>query len=156
TNPEVLHKTASDGGQNLIRGFLNFVDDWQRTLNERPPPGMEEFRVGETLALSPGKVIHRNRLMELIQYAPTTDKVRPEPVLIVPAWIMKYYILALRPGKSLVEFLTGQGFTVFMISWKNPGGEDRDISLDDYRRLGVWEAIEAVKAVVPGVDIHGV
>lgn len=156
TNPEVLHKTASEGGQNLIRGFLNFVDDWQRTLNERPPPGMEEFRVGETLALSPGKVIHRNRLMELIQYAPTTDKVRPEPVLIVPAWIMKYYILDLRPGKSLVEFLTGQGFTVFMISWKNPGGEDRDISFDDYRRLGVWEAIEAVKAVVPGVDIHGV
>lgn len=156
TNPEILRKTVAEGGQNLIRGYLNFIDDWQRALNERPPPGMEEFKVGETLALSPGKVIYRNRLMELIQYEPTTDKVRPEPVLIVPAWIMKYYILDLRPGKSLVEYLTSQGFTVFMISWKNPTAEDRDISLDDYRRLGILEAIDAVKAVVPDADIHGV
>src|SRR5690606_19712411 len=133
TNPEVLRKTAAEGGQNLIRGFWNFVEDWQRTFMERPPPGMEEFKVGETLALSPGKVIYRNRLIELIQYEPTTDKVRPEPVLIVPAWIMKYYILDLRPGKSLVEYLTSQGFTVFMISWKNPMADDRDLSFDDYR-----------------------
>ncbi len=156
TNPEILRRTAAEGGQNLIRGCMNFVEDWQRTLNERPPPGMEDFKVGEKLAVSPGKVIYRNRLMELIQYEPTTDKVRPEPVLIVPAWIMKYYILDLRPGKSLVEFLTGQGFTVFMISWKNPDTEDRDLGLDDYRRLGVLEAIKAVRAVVPDRDIHGV
>ena len=156
TNPEVLRKTAAEGGQNLVRGFWNFVEDWQRTINERPPPGMEEFKVGETLAVSPGKVVYRNRLIELIQYEATTDEVRPEPVLIVPAWIMKYYILDLRPGKSLVEYLTGQGFTVFMISWKNPTAEDRDLGLDDYRRLGVLEAIKAVKAIVPGVDIHGV
>lgn len=156
TNPEVLRKTVAEGGQNLIRGYLNFIDDWQRALNERPPPGTEQFKVGETLALSPGKVIYRNRLMELIQYEPITDKVRPEPVLIVPAWIMKYYILDLRPGKSLVEYLTSQGFTVFMISWKNPAAEDRDIGFEDYRRLGVLEAVNAVKAVVPDADIHGV
>lgn len=156
TNPEVLQKTASEGGQNLVRGFWNFVDDWERSINDQPAAGMEDFKVGETLALSPGKVIFRNRLIELIQYAPRTDRVRPEPVLIVPAWIMKYYILDLRPGKSLVEYLTGQGFTVFMISWKNPTADDRDLSLEDYRRLGVLDAIEAVHAIVPYTDIHGV
>ena len=156
TNPEVLRRTAAEGGQNLIRGFWNFFEDWQRTITERPPPGIEEFRVGETLALSPGKVVYRNRLIELIQYEPTTEKVRPEPVLIVPAWIMKYYILDLRPGKSLVEYLTSQGFTVFMISWKNPTAADSDLCLDHYRRLGVLEAVKAVKEIVPDVDIHGV
>ncbi len=156
TNPEVLRRTAEEGGQNLVRGYWNFVEDWQRLINDQPPPGMEDFKVGETLALSPGKVVYRNRLIELIQYEPTTDKVRPEPVLIVPAWIMKYYILDLRPGKSLVEYLTSQGFTVFMISWKNPTAEDRDLSFDHYRRLGVLEAVKAVKAIVPDVGIHGV
>ncbi|MCL4767562.1 MAG: alpha/beta fold hydrolase [Hyphomicrobiaceae bacterium] len=156
TNPEVLRRTAAEGGHNLVRGFWNFVDDWQRSINERPLPGMEDFKVGEQLALTPGKVVYRNRLIELIQYEPTTDKVRPEPVLVVPAWIMKYYILDLRPGKSLVEYLTGQGFTVFMISWKNPTAEDRDLGLEDYRRLGILAAIEAVQTIVPGIDIHGV
>jgi polyhydroxyalkanoate synthase len=156
TNPTVLQETASEGGLNLVRGYLNFIDDWQRTLNHRRPPGMEEFKVGETLAVTPGKVVYRNRLIELIQYEPATDQVRPEPILIVPAWIMKYYILDLRPGKSLVEFLTKQGFTVFMISWKNPTREDRDLRLEDYRRLGVLASIEAVQKIVPGQDIHGV
>jgi len=156
TNPEVLEKTAAEGGRNLVRGFANFIDDWQRLATERPPPGVEDFKVGETLALSPGKVVYRNRLIELIQYEPTTDNVRPEPILIVPAWIMKYYILDLRPGKSLVEYLTGQGFTVFMISWKNPTADDRDLRLQDYRRLGVLESIEAVRTIVPNAEIHGV
>ena len=156
TNPEVLEKTAAEGGRNLLRGYFNFLDDWQRTISERPPPGTEDFKVGETLALTPGKVVYRNRLIELIQYESTTDKVRPEPVLIVPAWIMKYYILDLRPGKSLVEYLTSQGFTVFMVSWKNPSGEDRDLRLQDYRRLGVLDAIKAVQTIVPDNDIHGV
>lgn len=156
TNPKVLRRTAAEAGQNLVRGYLNFLEDWQCGINCRPSRGLEEFKVGENLAASPGKVVYRNRLIELIQYEPTTDKVRSEPVLIVPAWIMKYYILDLRPGKSLVEFLTGQGFTVFMISWKNPTREDRDLRLQDYRRLGVLEAIEAVQTIVPGADIHGV
>jgi polyhydroxyalkanoate synthase len=156
TNPEVLQKTHAEGGQNLVRGFWNFVEDWERAVNGRKPVGADAFKVGENLGLTPGKVIFRNRLIELIQYAPTTTQVRPEPVLIVPAWIMKYYILDLTPEKSLVKYLVDQGFTVFIVSWKNPGPEERDLTLDDYRRLGVCAALEAVASVVPDAPVHGV
>jgi len=156
SNPEVLNRTASEGGANLVRGFWNFVEDWERAMNGRPPQGAEAFKVGENLALSPGKVIYRNRLIELIQYAPTTEKVRPEPIFIVPAWIMKYYILDLTPEKSLVRDLTDKGFTVFMVSWKNPRYEDRDLGMDDYRTLGVMDALAAVNKVIPGQRVHAV
>ena len=144
TNPEVLARTRAEAGMNLVRGFWNFLEDWQRTVNGRPPVGVEAFKVGETLAVTPGKVVYRNRLIELIQYEPTTKTVRPEPVLVIPAWIMKYYILDLRPQNSLVKFLLDQGFTVFMISWKNPDYDDRALGFDDYRRLGPVAALEAV------------
>lgn len=156
TNPVVQRRILETGGQNLAQGFRNFVDDWERIVHARPAAGTETFQVGRDVAVTPGKVIYRNRLMELIQYEPTTDKVRPEPILIVPAWIMKYYILDLSPENSLVRYLTEQGFTVFAISWKNPTAEDRDLGLDDYRKLGVMDALDAVNAVEPEHKVHAV
>lgn len=156
TNPELLEHTIRQGGMNLARGAQNLAEDWERALGGKKPVGAERFEVGRNLAVTPGKVIYRNRLIELIQYAPATERVRPEPILIVPAWIMKYYILDLSPSNSLVRYLTEQGFTVFMISWKNPGPEDRDLGMEDYRRLGVMAALDAVGAVVPGVPVHAV
>lgn len=156
TNPELLQQTLRSSGGNLFRGWQNFLEDWERAIGGRRPVGTENFQVGRDVAVTPGKVIYRNRLMELIQYEPATDQVRPEPILIVPAWIMKYYILDLSPHNSLVKYLTEQGFTVFMISWRNPGAEDRDLGMDDYRELGILAAIEAVSAVKPDRLIHAV
>ncbi len=156
TNPEVLAKTASEGGMNLVRGWQNFLEDAARANTGEKPVGLEEFQVGGNLATTPGKVVYRNRLIELIQYAPTTDKVRPEPILIVPAWIMKYYILDLSAENSFVRYLTAQGFTVFMISWKNPDGDDRDLGMDDYLSSGVMDAVNAVDTITGGQQIHAV
>lgn len=142
------------GGTNLVRGAQNFIEDWQNAVSGKKPVGAEAFQVGRNIAVTAGKVIYRNRLIELIQYAPTTEKVRPEPVLIVPAWIMKYYILDLSPQNSLVKYLTDQGFTVFMISWKNPDAEDRDLGMEDYRELGIMAALDAVSTVVPNRPAH--
>jgi len=156
TNPEVLRQTISKGGMNLVAGLRNFVEDWERSISGKKPVGTEEFEVGHNVAVTPGKVVYRNRLIELIQYAPATGKVRPEPVLIVPAWIMKYYILDLSPHNSLVKYLTEQGLTVFMVSWKNPRPDDRDLDLDDYRTLGVMAALDAVGKIVPQRKVHAV
>ena len=154
TNPVVLKKTMEEGGANLVRGFHNWLDDIDRAAAGKRPAGAENFRPGHEVAVTPGKVVFRNRLIELIQYEPTTATVRPEPILITPAWIMKYYILDLSPQNSLVRYLTEQGFAVFMISWKNPTAEDRDLSMDDYRRLGVIAALDAISGLAPGRRIH--
>lgn len=155
TNPEVLEKSLQSGGENLVFGWQNWLSDLMQVLQPGGPSrGAQDFVVGETVATAPGKVVFRNKLIELIQYAPTTETVRPEPVLIVPAWIMKYYILDLSPHNSLVTHLTDQGFTVFMISWRNPGAEDRNLAFDDYRSLGVMSALDVIGRIVPNVPIH--
>ncbi|MGE0750990.1 MAG: PHA/PHB synthase family protein [Variibacter sp.] len=156
TNPKALQITFETGGANLVRGFQNFMQDWERAATGRRPIGAENFQPGKGVAVTSGKVIYRNRLIELIQYAPTTDMVRPEPILIIPAWIMKYYILDLSPNNSMVKHLVEQGFTVFMISWKNPGPEDRDLDLEDYRREGIMAALNCVNAVCPERNVHTV
>ena len=156
TNPEVLARTAQQGGMNLATGLRNLVEDWQRATQGRKPAGTENFVVGRNIAVTPGRVVYRNRLIELIRYAPATAKVRPEPVLIVPAWIMKYYILDLSPHNSLVKYLTEQGYTVFMVSWKNPTAQDRDLGMEDYRTLGVMAALDAIGGETHADHIHAV
>jgi polyhydroxyalkanoate synthase len=155
TNPEVLQKAFRSGGENFVFGWQNWYSDWIGSMAAgKRPVGDQDFVVGKNVATSHGKVVFRNELIELIQYCPITGKVHPEPILIVPAWIMKYYILDLSPQNSLVKFLTGEGFTVFMISWRNPGAGDRDIAFDDYRKLGVEAALATIGDIVPGLRIH--
>jgi polyhydroxyalkanoate synthase len=153
-NPEVIHRTLEEGGMNLVRGAGNLVDDLRRQALHEKPKGAENFKVGKDVAATPGKVIYRNRLIELIQYEPKTKTVYPEPVLIVPAWIMKYYILDLGAKDSLVRYLVSKGHTVFMISWKNPDADDHDLGMDDYRELGVMAALDAIAEVMPARKVH--
>ena len=154
TNPDILEQTVKTQGTNLAKGAVNAVDDWFRVVSGKRPSDTENFKVGVDVAASKGKVVARTRLAEIIQYSPATTKVHSEPVVIIPAWIMKYYILDLSPHNSLVRYLTEQGFTVFMVSWKNPGPEDRNLSLDDYRQDGVMAAFDAASAITGSRNLH--
>ncbi|MBE7416995.1 MAG: alpha/beta fold hydrolase [Ideonella sp.] len=153
-NPEVLERTLASGGLNLLLGAANWWRDAMAVATDGPPKDAEKFRPGAAVALTPGQVVYRNRLIELIQYESATASVHREPVLIVPSWIMKFYILDLSPANSLVKHLVEQGHTVFMISWRNPGSADRDLSLEDYASLGVFDALAAVQRVLPRTKIH--
>jgi poly[(R)-3-hydroxyalkanoate] polymerase subunit PhaC len=156
TNPEILNRTAAESGQNLIRGLRNWLEDAQRAVGGGRAPGTENFEVGKDVAITPGKVVFRNRLIELLQYSPQTPSVYAEPVLITPAWIMKYYILDLSPRNSLVRYLVEKGHTVFMISWKNPDAADRELGIDDYVKLGFLDALAEVRRIVPERKVHAV
>jgi polyhydroxyalkanoate synthase len=156
TNPMVLDATIREAGLNLLRGALNFAEDVGRALEDKPPPETANFQPGKQVAVSQGKVVYRNSLIELIQYAPKQPQVHAEPVLIIPAWIMKYYILDLSPHNSLVNYLLEHGHTVFIISWHNPLASERDLGMDDYLRMGIFDAMDAVTAVVPERQIHAV
>ena len=156
TNPDVISATLAQGGRNLARGAKTLAEDMAHQAGVARPDGPRPFAPGRNLAVTPGKVVFRNDLIELIQYAPTTGTVYPEPILIVPAWIMKYYILDLSPQNSMVRYLVSQGFTVFMVSWRNPDADDRALGMDDYRQLGVMEAVDAVETITAQHRIHAI
>src|SRR5437762_5782018 len=156
TNPELLNRTAAESGHNLIRGLKHWLEDAQRAVSGARAAGTEQFEVGKEVAVTPGKVVFRNRLIELLQYAPQTPEVSAEPILITPAWIMKYCILDLSPRNSLVRYLVEKGHTVFMISWKNPGAADRELGMDDYLQLGFLDALAQVRRLVPQRQVHAV
>ena len=156
SNPDVINATMAEAGQNFVRGAKHFVEDLNVQTGKAAPAGEPEFEVGRNLAITPGKVVFRNELVELIQYSPTTKTVRPEPILIVPAWIMKFYILDLSPENSMVRFLVSQGYSVFILSWKNPNAADRNFGMDDYRQLGIMQSLDAVQAITQAKKTHAV
>ena len=156
THPLVLQRTAATGGLNLVQGARNWAEDLQRSVRRLQPVGAENFVPGRDVAITPGKVVLRNHVMELIQYAPTTATVHAEPVLIMSAWIMKYYILDLSPHNSLIRYLVDKGHTVFAISWRNPDAEDRDVGIGDYLAHGLMAGLDAIGAIVPGQRVHAV
>lgn len=154
TNPDILQTTYQQGGVNFWNGTRNWLEDTMRQQGDKSPVGAEAFVVGENIAATEGKVVLRNDLIELIQYTPTTEKAYADPVLIVPAWIMKYYILDLSAQNSLVKYLVDKGHTVFMISWKNPDKDDRDIGLDDYLHTGLGAALKAAKTITKASQVN--
>ncbi|MGZ3884911.1 MAG: PHA/PHB synthase family protein [Bacteroidia bacterium] len=145
TNPGALKLAAETGGQSLWQGFQNLIKD----LEKGKITQVEEnaFEVGKDLAITPGSVVFENDLIQLIQYAPVTKKVFSIPLLVIPPWINKYYVLDMKPENSLVRFLTEQGVTVFMVSWRNPKPGMADFSFEDYVRNGALQAIEVVTAI---------
>ncbi len=155
-SPEIRDKSFAEHGLNYLKGLDNALDDIQRWLANKPPAETDHFKPGINVAVTEGEVIFRNTLFELIQYAPKTEKTYPEPVLIIPAWIMKYYILDLSPHNSMVRYLVEQGHTVFMISWKNPDARYRNTGFTDYLKEGALEALNIVQEIIPNRKVHAV
>ncbi|KNG91862.1 PHA/PHB synthase family protein [Pseudaestuariivita atlantica] len=155
TNPVVVAKAIETRGASLQQGLKNWLDDLGSTLTGHPRsvPG---YDVGETLAVTPGDVVYRNRLVEVIRYHPTQEKRKGPPIFIVPAWIMKYYVLDLSPHNSMVWYLVDQGFDVFMLSWKNPGKEETDLDLQDYLDIGIREPLNWLREEHGIEAVHGV
>jgi polyhydroxyalkanoate synthase len=155
SNPVALQRAVETGGISIAAGAANLIADLQ--AGRLSMVDTQAFAPGRNLALTPGKVVHRNRLMELIQYAPTTKKVHKTPLLILPPWINKYYILDMQPKNSLVGYLVEQGFSVFLISWKNPDASMDEIGIEDYMDLGPLEASDVVREITgsPAVNAMG-
>jgi polyhydroxyalkanoate synthase len=147
TNPTVLRETLETKGENLSRGMTNFMTDMKAGQGQPSirQTDMTAFEVGKNIAVSPGKVVFQNEMLQLIQYAPTTETVFARPLLIVPPWINKFYILDLQPENSMVRWLADQGYTVFLISWVNPDERYRDKAFDDYMTDGILAAVDAIE-----------
>lgn len=154
TNPEAQQTALETKGESLLNGFKNFVTDLQAgriSLTDE-----SAFKVGGNIGITPGSVVFRNHLIELIQYAPTTKQVHQKPLLICPPWINRYYILDLKPENSLVKFLVNQGYQVFMVSWKNPTPEYRNVGFENYITDGLYAAIDATLAITEEKSLNAV
>ncbi len=147
TNPVVLRETLASNGRNLLHGMANFMHDLEKSgdVLSISQTDVEAFEVGRNIATSPGKVVFQNELIQLIQYAPSTESVHATPLLIVPPWINKFYILDLGPQKSFIRYMVGKGFTVFIVSWVNPDARLKDKTFEEYMTEGLLAATDAVK-----------
>jgi polyhydroxyalkanoate synthase len=147
TNPEVLRTTIETGGENLVNGLKHMLDDLERGKGRLmiKMTDLDAFKVGENIAVTPGKVVYQNDLMQLIQYAPTTATVKRRPLLIMPPWINKFYILDLRPRNSFIKWAVDQGHTVFVVSWVNPGERLAQKTFEDYMREGPFASLDAIE-----------
>ncbi len=156
TNPEVIRTTVSTGAQNLAQGMTQLLEDLNQSgeLLKVRQTDMSAFKVGKNLAVTPGKIVYQNELMQLIQYAPSTDVVHEIPLLIIPPWINKYYILDLTPPKSFIKWAVDQGFTIFVVSWVNPGAALSSKTFEDYMREGIFEAVDAVLRITGAPQIN--
>jgi polyhydroxyalkanoate synthase subunit PhaC len=158
TNPEVLRRTAETGGENLLKGLSNLLSDLERGKGRLhiKMTDMDAFRLGENIGISPGKVVYQNELMQLVQYTPTTEKVLKRPLLIVPPWINKFYILDLRPRNSFVRWAVSQGHTVFVISWVNPDEMLAEKGFEDYMTGGLVAALDAIEQATGERDVNSI
>jgi polyhydroxyalkanoate synthase len=158
TNPEVLRKTAETGGENLLKGLSHLLADLERGKGQLRIRMTDDskFKVGENIAVTPGKVVYQNDLMQLIQYAPTTETVLKRPLLIIPPWINKFYILDLRPRNSFVRWAVEQGHTVFVVSWVNPDEPLAQKGFDDYMQEGIYDAIDAIEKATGEREINAI
>ncbi len=158
TNPEVLRKTAESGGENLVRGLNNLLSDLEQGRGKLriKMTDIEAFKIGENIAVSEGKVVYQNDLIQLIQYSPTTETVVARPLVIFPPWINKYYILDLRPKNSLVRYAVAQGHTVFMVSWVNPDERLAEKDFDDYMVDGVFGALNAIEKATGQREVNAI
>ncbi|MDP8978720.1 MAG: alpha/beta fold hydrolase, partial [Actinomycetota bacterium] len=147
TNPAALKQAFDTGGLSLARGLRNFLDDVVNNDGRPRQVDRSPFELGDNLAATPGKVVYRNELMELIQYAPQTETVHEVPIVCSPPWINKYYIMDLAPGRSFIEWMVSHGHTVFTISYRNPDASMRDVNMDDYLVDGPLAAIDAVRDI---------
>jgi len=152
TNPEVLRTTLETGGENLVKGLQNLLDDLERGKGRLSikMTDMAAFKIGENIAVTPGKVVYQNDLMQLIQYNPTTETVKRRPLIIIPPWINKFYILDLRPKNSFIKWAVDQGHTVFVISWVNPSERLAQKTFADYMVEGPLAAMDFVAAGMLG------
>ncbi|MBO1073771.1 PHA/PHB synthase family protein [Roseomonas marmotae] len=158
TNPEVLRRTAETGGENLLRGLQNLLSDLERGKGKLKIRMTDDskFTIGENIAVSPGKVVYQNELMQLIQYSPVTETVLKRPLLIIPPWINKFYILDLRPKNSFVRWAVSQGHTVFVISWVNPDEQLAQKSFEDYMFQGPYAALEAIEQATGEKSVNAI